>query len=579
MASPPSRLLPLHNLFEHEGCGERPVAHDGQRLISCGEFSAAVAHLAAALRQRPEMRWLLTGNDPLAFVVELLAALYARKQVVIPPNTQPGALAALGSVFDARMDTLPAAPAPDTTREKLAAIDPHASIIDLYTSGSTGEHKCVRRTLAQFETEVAVLESLWGDAIGPSAILATVPHHHIYGLLFRLFWPLSSGRVFDDVTCSHPGTLAARLALLGRSVLVSSPAQLARLPELLPLASLPSKPVVVFSSGAPLPANAARTLTEGFGQAPIEIFGSTETGGVAWRQQFARPGDATADDSWMPFPCNAISRSETGALILRSPFLASDAPWEMDDAIGLMPGGSFRLLGRLDRVVKIEEKRLSLPDMESRLCAHEWIDSAAVTVLAGSRNSLGAAVVLNALGEERLSTDGRHIMTQTLRRHLAAHFDAVLLPRRWRFPDELPVNERGKVAHASLAALFAKPDDPPGLFPKICKVSFADGNASQVVLDLHVQPGIAHFSGHFPGAAILPGIVQMDWAIHFARRYLGLAGYFSAVEKLKFLGVVRPDTRLQLSLSWDSERRRLDFAYAAPQRKYSSGRIVFGGQT
>jgi acyl-coenzyme A synthetase/AMP-(fatty) acid ligase len=41
----------------------------------------------------------------------------------------------------------------------------------------------------------------------------------------------------------------------------------------------------------------------------------------------------------------------------------------MDDGIELMPDGRFRLLGRLDRVVKIEEKRLSLPEMEARLAA------------------------------------------------------------------------------------------------------------------------------------------------------------------------------------------------------------------
>ena len=90
-------------------------------------------------------------------------------------------------------------------------------------------------------------------------------------------------------------------------------------------------------------------------------------------------------------------------------------------------------------------------------------------------------------------------------------------------------------------------------------------------------PEIAHFAGHFPGAALLPGVVQVDWAVHFARQYLPLEGVFSALENLKFLGVIVPDTKLQLSLAWDVERKRLDFSYATSDRKYSVGRIVFSG--
>jgi 3-hydroxymyristoyl/3-hydroxydecanoyl-(acyl carrier protein) dehydratase len=381
---------------------------------------------------------------------------------------------------------------------------------------------------------------------------------------------LASGRAFDAVTCAHPGMLKDRLALFGKAALVSSPAQLARLPELLPLAALDPKPAAVFSSGSPLPPQAARALKDGLGDAPIEIFGSTETGGVAWRQQDGAEGDLL----WTPFPCHAISRSALGALTLRSPFLSGGGAWEMDDAVETLPDGRFRLLERLDRVVKIEEKRLSLPEMEARLAAHPWVETAALVALPGRRQHVGAALVLGARGRERLRADGRQAVARALRGYLADHFDAVLLPRRWRFPDRLPSDERGKLTVAALAALFA--DEP--LLPETLRAD-SDGVRTARLM-LRISPEIAHFAGHFPGIPILPGIVQVDWAVRFARQYLPslpLQGEFSALENLKFLAVVQPGEDLELSLAWDAGARRLDFSYAGPGRKCSSGRVVFGG--
>ena len=76
-------------------------------------------------------------------------------------------------------------------------------------------------------------------------------------------------------------------------------------------------------------------------------------------------------------------------------------------------------------------------------------------------------------------------------------------------------------------------------------------------------------------AAFLPGIVQLDWALRYARQYLGLNGRFVAVENLKFLGLVLPDTTLQLSLRWQESEGRLEFAFFDKQRKYASGRVLF----
>ena len=58
-------------------------------------------------------------------------------------------------------------------------------------------------------------------------------------------------------------------------------------------------------------------------------------------------------------------------------------------------------------------------------------------------------------GAAALEKQGTRAISEALRRHLAPHFDATLLPKRFRFVKELPVSERGKVVPQALAQLFA----------------------------------------------------------------------------------------------------------------------------
>jgi acyl-coenzyme A synthetase/AMP-(fatty) acid ligase len=95
-----------------------------------------------------------------------------------------------------------------------ASIDVHAPLT-LYTSGSSGAPKPIHKTLAQFNAEVHTLEAQWGALVGDATVLGSVPHHHIYGLLFRVFWPLAAGRAFDRALSMEPQHLQARIAQCG----------------------------------------------------------------------------------------------------------------------------------------------------------------------------------------------------------------------------------------------------------------------------------------------------------------------------------------------------------------------------
>jgi acyl-coenzyme A synthetase/AMP-(fatty) acid ligase len=147
------------------------------------------------------------------------------------------------------------------------------------------------------------------------------------------------------------------------TVLVSTPAHLRRLPETPDWGLASNRVRAVFSSGAPLPGDAARESSRLLGQVPIEVYGSSETGGIAWRQQKTRH-----DEEWTPLP-NIKWRidAEEGVLEIRSAHLP-DAEW-FRTADRARPGGGNRFLleGRVDRVAKVGGKRISLGAIEERL--------------------------------------------------------------------------------------------------------------------------------------------------------------------------------------------------------------------
>jgi 3-hydroxymyristoyl/3-hydroxydecanoyl-(acyl carrier protein) dehydratase len=116
------------------------------------------------------------------------------------------------------------------------------------------------------------------------------------------------------------------------------------------------------------------------------------------------------------------------------------------------------------------------------------------------------------------------------------------------------------------------------LLPHVLAARPRDANSPSrhIVLDLHVPPELDHFAGHFPGLPILPGVVQLDWAIRFAREHLAVTGEFTRVENLKFLALVQPGAQLQLELRLDPAGDRFEFSFSGATRKHSSGRVLFG---
>lgn len=540
----------------------RPVAL--QPDLDHAELRQQALRLAAGLRNRGVARLAVHLEDAGELAIALLGAWRAGVTVLLPADLQPANRARLAHQADLWLtDQDGDARLTDLLAEPLegAKLELDDCRLLLCTSGSSGEPKLIDKRLRQLANEVNALEARWGADLGDACVIASVSAQHIYGLLFRVLWPLCAGRPFLRHAQPFPEDIQLASRAHASFCWVTSPALLKRMGDNLDWPALRDVRRV-FSSGGPLDAQAAQRLAQRLGQAPTQIYGSSETGGIAWRQRA---------DLWQPLPGVQLSQDEQGALRIASPWLPPGHIEQTADAARIEADGRFELLGRLDRIVKLEEKRIALPMLEAGLATHPFVSEARLGVIAGNRAYLAALVALSEAGLHALRNGGRRALTETLRKHLASHCEALALPRRWRLVRQLPYNAQGKLPHAQLDTLLQAPR------PLQAERLSATRHDDQWQLELGVPLDLAHFTGHFPQTPVLPGVVQIDWALAHARELIDqLPPQFRGMEVLKFQQLARPGDRLSLSLRFDRERSKLHFAYRNGDAPCSSGRILLG---
>jgi acyl-coenzyme A synthetase/AMP-(fatty) acid ligase len=126
------------------------------------------------------------------------------------------------------------------------------------------------------------------------------------------------------------------------------------------------------------------------------------------------------------------------------------------DRVEIVSENQFKLLERIDRVAKIEGKRVSLSAMEKELEKTGYVDRAHVIIKTDMRVSAYVAIKLNKTGLNLLEASGKKQLATKLKNSLRHSFEATVLPRKWRFVTEFPIDAQGKVTHKGLISLFEK---------------------------------------------------------------------------------------------------------------------------
>lgn len=549
--------MSLSQCLSHIKQRHTPIAYHAGHYYTGEQFYAAVALWTQRFQAQSEQNYALYTEAAYPFAVLLFALFHAQKTVWLASNNRPetaGQLQQHGQLIGDWSDEFSYDLDTEITLDvMLSPLNAHDTKLIIFTSGSTGEAKPVIKRLIQLEAEIATLEQQWGQQVG-DVVLSTVSHQHIYGLLFQVLWPLAAGRCFHSQRYLNPETLLHSMQN-SKACWVASPAQLKRLTTDTPWSDIASLSVI-FSSGGELPEFAAQQLLANAQQAVIEIYGSSETGGIAWRQQskvwtlFAGIKLTQQGDKWQ----------------LHSPYLLDSVL--LDDQLELQTDGGFILQGRLDRIVKIEEKRLSLTELEQCLRATPWVADVFTLSLTAKRDLIAAALVLTETGQQLLATQGRNALLQALRTQLHQRFESVLLPRKWLFVNALPLTSTSKIDQFLLMQLFNADTS------KLPYTHSVHSNGNQLELLLKVPAGLIYFPNHFADYPILAGVVQIAWVEHFAKLFFGLNESFATLEVIKFVKLIHPNDELKLTLHWQADRKKLQFTFSKAEQICSSGRLI-----
>jgi acyl-coenzyme A synthetase/AMP-(fatty) acid ligase len=397
---------------------------------------------------------LLCADSKAVIMAALLAAMLERKSLILPNTLSADGLEELRPTTDfgyAIMDKLRPLPkgvkaivAPDPFLPPFQpisdlAIDPDMAWVQLYTGGSTDRPKIWNKTIRNLMGEALFLSRHF-EVTPYDCIVAAVPAYHIYGLLYSILMPfVASASVFGEIPY-YPKEIIQAVRKKNATILISVPPHYRSLVKY----SLESDTLrLAFSSAGMLAEEDGRAFTQNNRVDLVEIYGSTETGGIASRIR------ARKETAFTPFECVAV-KIKKGYLWVQSDFLSPDLGdldsgyFKLGDRVEASQNGQFILLGRRDGIIKVGGKRVDIATIRQVLLRQKGVTDAAafsLPVSDGRENQIVAVV------------EGMVDITN-LSKRLVAELEPYARPRSIKAVDKMPFTRAGKYDRSTLLALF-----------------------------------------------------------------------------------------------------------------------------
>lgn len=321
-------------------------------------------------------------------------------------------------------------------------INPDAELVKLFTGGSTGAAKIWSKSVANIFGEAQFMASRY--AIGDrDCILATITPYHIYGFLFSVVIPLVANARIVAESPFFPAEIAKCVEKHAVTLLASVPAHY----RVLQGRSLQSSLRLAFSSAGMLPEEDNTGFCNGNRAEIVEIYGSTETGGLASRNR------AAGEEFFMPLP-PIEWQIKAERLTIRSPFLSPDVPREEDnwflsgDQVRQQDKDTFSLHGRADAITKVAGERVDLDEIRDLLQQQTGVAECVVLPLKDSTGRGNRIAVL-------IRSDQKNFDLVPLKLVLSVSLEPAAMPKIIRIASLIPVRPNGKYDNDAIIQLLS----------------------------------------------------------------------------------------------------------------------------
>lgn len=316
-----------------------------------------------------------------------------------------------------------------TARASLERFD---GAITFRTSGSAGSAKPCTHGLALLEQEIAHLAPLLA---GRRRVLSAVGCNHIYGFLFGVLLPRSLGIAPDGHIDLRGGSPARLQGVLRAGDLVIGHPEFWGAAARVTAAFAPD--VVGVSSTAPCPPQTARALAErGLGRL-LQVYGSSETAGVGWRDDPAAP--YVLLPYWRPATDDAQG-------LLRTVPAGHSVRYALQDRLAWQDERHFLPTGRIDQAVQVGGVNVFPGRVRAVLLQHPAVHDAAVRLMRPDEGQRLKAYIV-----PRDPQCAGAALAAELAQWVHARLSTPEIPRSFTVGAELPRDAAGKAADWSVA--------------------------------------------------------------------------------------------------------------------------------
>lgn len=415
-------------------------------------------------------------------------------------------------------------------------------IFHFSTSGSaSNKGKIIEKKLLNFELECNDLTKQLGlNKYENLEFYTTTTLKHIYGFAFQFIIPFLNGNVVNIDRINYPEDVNFENA-----VLITTPSFLDMMKRYNVIPK--NKPKIIMTAGAKIKDDLYK-FAETIADRVIDIYGSTETNTIGFRES-SNTNKLTLLDG-----VEIISTGIDGTTIKTNYSIQNLQ--HIGDSIKL-DGRNFEVLGRLDRTLKIQEKRIDLNILENKIKENEM---AADCFCFEHKNKVACLLVPTEIGKKALLNEGKIEVIKKLKKFLKDDFE--IIPQRWKFYDEIPVNERGKINKEKIKEIF----NLNLSLPLILNSKIEKEKAS---FELCFLSDSNFFKGHFENFPILAGVVQLFYADFFIKRAFKIDCHEGQIRKIKFSNIIRPNKKVQLNLI--KNEKNVSFEYSDDNKAYSGG--------